>query len=433
MLIWSFTAFLFVAFIAWLCYLYPLGADEYSLYPRHALDIIQGFFLACLTNSPRIGIIPARIVLFISDYAFAVINPLIQLALALLSFYAVFLRLPNFKTLKDYPVFLLILILNTFAVAQPDNNIFWIGGASNYGWPLLLFLPFVIIIRIYLRDGKDFPPSLNKTPTPLFLAAFMLGMAGETLGPASLILIILTSLYLKLNGKNIPRFLKISAAGVGAGLVVFFSSPGLYFRVNMEQYEYFRHLPLTAKIITHASFLLKACAANFFLFPITALILLFHYLRNKSLDKILFPAALLLLALAMACALALAPIVNLRPFYPATYIIIIAFVYSLTLLKIPLRFIMYPFLIFAVIITPLFAAPFFALNKQQEIRKYILRQAEDKGQKEVFLLHFIVPKGPYDNLSVYFYDAPVTLRNKYLFATQPADRPIQGQKHIKQF
>ena len=130
LLIWSFTAFLFVAFIAWLCYLYPLGADEYSLYPRHALDIIQGFFLACLTNSPRIGIIPARIVLFISDYAFAVINPLVQLALALLSFYAVFLRLPNFKTLKDYPAFLLILILNTFAVAQPDNNIFWIGGAS---------------------------------------------------------------------------------------------------------------------------------------------------------------------------------------------------------------------------------------------------------------------------------------------------------------
>lgn len=432
-LIWAVSIVFFLCFCAALCLLYPLGADEYSYYPHHAEDILQGFLFSYLTNSPRIGIIPARILLYLPDGAFALINPLLQFAVSGLCFYAVFLKWPDFKSLKDYPAFLLILILNVFAVAQPDNNLFWIGGASNYVWPFLLFLPLLIMIRIYSMSGKEIFPRFKYSPLCLFLLAFMLGMSGETLGPVSLILVLLSAAYAKITGKDIPSFIKIAAAGIAAGLAVFFSAPGLYFRLDMEQYDYFKQLPIASKFLNHIPHALKACAANFFLFPITLAILICHYLKQKDFKPLLFPAVMLFLALAAACALALAPIKNLRPFYPATLMTIIAFAYTLTLTKIPLRFITYVFLIFAIIITPLFAAPFVALHKQETLRQAIIGQALKSKRSEVFLNYFMVPKGPYDNLSIYFYDEPVSVRNKYGITTQPADKMPRGQSHIRQF
>ena len=431
--IWALTAVIFFCFCAALCLLYPLGGDEYAYYPNKAADILQGFFLSALTVTPRIGIIPARIVLYISDYAFALINPLIQLALALLCFYTIFLKWPNFNKMQDYPAFVLILILNVFAVAQPDNNVFWIGGASNYAWPFLLFLPLVIMLRIYFLKGKEIFPRFKYSSLCLFLLAFMLGMAGETLGPVSFILITLSALYAKIKSGEIPRFIKISAAGIFVGLICFFSAPGLYFRLNMEQYKYFGQISIVSKFLNHIPNALKACAANFFLFPISLAILGYLYVKNRTFKPLAFPCIMLFLAFCAACALALAPIKNLRPFYPATLLTITAFVYCLTLTRVPLRFITYAFAIFAVIITPLFAAPFTALHRQETLRKTILENAIKRNREEVFLNHFIVPKGPYDNLSIYFYDDPVTPRNKYKIVTQPADKMPQGQSHIRQF
>lgn len=432
-LIWIITILSFLGFCAALCLLYPLGADEYSYYPRYPADILQGFLLSYLTNSPRIGIIPARIALYLSEYTFAIINPFIQLSITALCFYAVFLKWPSFNDLKDYPAFLLFLILNVFAVAQPDNNVFWIGGASNYVWPFMLFLPLVIMIRVYFLKGKEIFPRFKYSSLCLFSLACMLGMAGETIGPISLILVLASALYAKISYKHIPAFLKITAAGITAGLAVFFSAPGLYFRLNMEQYDAFREISAAAKFINHIPKAAQVCAANFFLFPIALAILLCHYLKNRNFKPLIFPAAMLILALASASALALAPIKNLRPFYPATLLTIIAFVYALSLTKIPLRFATCFFLIFAIIITPLFAAPFAALHRQETLRKTILENALRKNQTEVFLNYFIVPKGPYDNLSIYFYDEPVSVRNKYGIITQPADKMPQGQSHIKQF
>lgn len=441
--VWALSAFIYIVFIFTFCHLYPLGGDDYWFYPLKWGDITEGYILCYLIIGSRIGILPARFVLFFGKEVFNIVTPVLYLLLVGLSFYAVFLRKPDFKTLKDLPAFLLLMLLAVFAVAQPDNNIFWIGGVSNYSWPFLLLIPFFIAGRFLLK-GSDMPLfSKRYAPFFVFLWGFCLGTAGETLGPVSLMFALALIIYLKLVKRTLPKWLKIIIGGMIAGLVFLFTSPGLVWRSSLPSYDYFYELGLFGKIFRHLPFMVKACAANFFLFPISVTILGLCFFKNGIKGKLLeesyfFTVLMLVLSLASASALALAPIANLRPFYPATVLSIIAFMSALDLLRKTFnldlyRYCFYIVFIFTVVILPLYLPPFITLHNQELMRQKIIKDAVAAQKEEVYLLHFITTKGPYDNLTVYFYDYPIGVRSKYSIVTQPADQHVEGQNYIKQY
>lgn len=65
---------------------------------------------------------------------------------------------------------LLIAVLSVFAVAQPDNTLFWIGGACNYSWS---FLPF-LWITAWLRLEYKSKGALDLSRKGIFFCLFRL-------------------------------------------------------------------------------------------------------------------------------------------------------------------------------------------------------------------------------------------------------------------
>ena len=129
--IWGLFFFTYVLFIFILSYLYPYGADEYILRRQTLWGALEQYFFSYGVENARIGLIANNIILYLGKWSFLILNPIVQ-TIWILSFFAlVYLRLPDFKKLSDFPAVLLIALLSVFAVAQPDNTLFWIGGACN--------------------------------------------------------------------------------------------------------------------------------------------------------------------------------------------------------------------------------------------------------------------------------------------------------------
>lgn len=419
--------------------LYPLGGDEYFFMPKTLGDIISNYFVSYLSISPRIGLILNNIILFLGKGAFCLINPLIQLTLNLLLFFAVFLKCPDFKTLKDLFPFSLILILTSFACAQPDNTLFWIGGVSNYSFPIIPFLLFLILIRFLLIGKTEIINRIPHITILSFILFFILGMSSEILGPMSLILLMYLFLYCKKSG-TLPTWRTYALFGIITGITIFFLAPGSYKRVDTPIYAYFRKLPLYLKILNHIPLMLKAYLQQWCLFPLSILILLFYYAKHKTMSNKDFNFAIIMIISSLLCAsaLAFAPLKNQRPFYQSSILSIIAFMTSLKILadiygRDIFRFTFYMAFIFCAVIFPLFAIPFFDLHYKDIQRQQILKEAQKRNIDIVYITPFNSVKGPYDNLTIYFYDSPSNLQKVYNIEIYSTENRPKDQLHIRQY
>ena len=431
------TAYLF--FIMSFSALYPLGGDEYFFMPKTLGDIISNYFTSYLSITPRIGLILNNTILFFGKWFFCLINPLIQLTLNLLLFFAVFLRCPNFKTLKDLFHFSLILILTSFACAQPDNTLFWIGGVSNYSFSIIPFLFFLILIRFFLIGKNEIINRIPHISILSFVLFFILGMSSEVLGPMSFILLVYLFLYCKMTS-ILPAWWKYALFGIITGITIFFLAPGSYARLNTPIYAYFRKLPLYIKILNHIPIMLKAYLQQWCLFPLSIFILLFCAAKHKTLSNKDFNFAIIMIISSLLCAsaLAFAPLKNQRPFYQSSILSIIAFMTSLKILadiygRYIFRFTFYTAFIFCAVIFPLFAIPFFDLHYKDTQRQQILQKAQKRNIDTVYITPFNSVKGPYDNLTIYFYDLPSNLKKVYNIEIYSTENRPKDQLHIRQY
>ena len=411
--IWGLFFFTYVLFIFILSYLYPYGADEYILRRQTLWGALEQYFFSYGVENARIGLIANNIILYLGKWSFLILNPIVQ-TIWILSFFAlVHLRLPDFKKLSDFPAVLLIALLSVFAVAQPDNTLFWIGGACNYSWSALPFLWILTWLRLEYKAKGNLNLS-KKAIAGLFFIALALGMSSENSGPLTMGLIVCFAAGFYMAGLKLKKHFWLIALGLALGIGLLFGAPAMWNRLNTDIFDYFNNSSLRDKLLWHISHIHFYIKAMFLIPVITFIALLICALdkdkpaRFKN-ENYILAVIFFICSWILACVLFAVPFITGRCFYTASVAALISFVFTLIYLQEAYKFQAVKYcsmlaLACAIAFTPVFAYPYLNLHRQDKARQNDIAQAKGRGSKTVFLMPYKYIKGPNDNLTIMFYD-----------------------------
>lgn len=417
-LIWALLCASYLAFIALFSFLYPYGGDEYAMTPANLGGAVTIFLTSYLVRNPRIGLLFNNIILLCGKWLFVVLNPLVQLALILSLFFLVYMRLPDFKTRKDIYPFALIMLLSVFAVAVPDNTLFWIGGACNYSWMFLVFILFLCLLRFAAEKGIKV--KLNfALKLVLFFGGIVGGMSSENASPMLLIIFAAFFVYSRFKKIKTGEWFYVPFAGIILGLILLFGAPGSYYRFKTLPLEYIKNATLWQKIFWHLPRLNGFFKAALFLPLITPVILAGQALINRTKilkDKdFIYACAALAISYVLALVLFAVPLLLNRVFYGATVMALLAFIFTLKHLQNQYKTNLFKYVFIAsfcaaAAISPLFTVPYTDLYLKDAQRLRVIEQAKQAGKTEVFIPPVFTIKGPTENLSLNYYDF-VSLNN----------------------
>ncbi|MDD6173861.1 MAG: DUF6056 family protein [Elusimicrobiaceae bacterium] len=410
---WGLLFIVYIFFIFACSYLYPYGADEYILKQDNIIDALRYYGLSYMMENARIGLIANNIILYLGKWSFLLLNPIMQTIWVLSFFFLIYLRKPDFKTLKDFPAVLLIAVLSVFAVAQPDNTLFWIGGACNYSWSFLPFLWIMSWLRLEYKSKGALDLS-RKSVLLLFIAAFALGMGSENASPLSIGLIVCFAAAAPFLKIKLRAHFYIIVFGLILGLAALFGAPAMWNRLNSDIFDYFTNSTLREKLLWHIShihFYIKA------VFMIPAL--LFLPLLVCALDKdkpLVFKNENYMLSLIfflsswlLAFVLFAVPFITGRCFYTASASALISFMFMLEYLRETYKFKIVKYasmlaLAAALAFTPGFIYPYIHLHRQDTQRLAAIEKAQSQNKKRIFIMPYKYLKGPNNNLTIMFYD-----------------------------
>ena len=406
---------LYALFIFIFSYLYPYGADEYFYMHRckDFADVFTTYFYSYNHNNPRIGLILNNIVLLNGKWLFLILNPLMQLAAVFSVFILIYGKTPDMKTLKNLPSFILIAIMSVFFVAQPDNTLFWIGGACNYSWSVLPFLWLLILLkRIY--ETKTVPAFSGLSAAALFFGALALGMSNENNSLAAVLILICFIFWCLKTKIKITAPIYIILLGAAAGAVILFAAPGSYNRAAHPLLSFFGEASLLQKAIWHYPKIHDLILKLFFIPLIIPFFLAFELYdsKGKALKNNFFFSSVFtfLTACFLAAALAGAPILgNARAFYSASVMLIVSFVcmleYFENTYKIKLiRCVSALAVIFFIFIMPFFSLQYIHLHKAERERTAYLQKIKVQGKEKAFLAFSQAADMPLKNLKISYYD-----------------------------
>ena len=411
-ILWGALCAAYCAFIFIFSYLYPYGGDEYTLTAPTFGDAIAIFLTSYLVRNPRIGLLFNNIILWSGKWLFLILNPLVQLALIFAIFFLVYLRLPDFKSRKDFYPFALIMLMSVFCAAVPDNTLFWIGGACNYSWMFLVFVLFLCLLRFAAEKGINF--NINfPFKLLMFFGGIVVGMSSENNSPMLLILFCVFWLYARYKKIQISSWFYVALAGIICGLALLFGAPGSYYRLKTLPLEYVKTAGLWQKVFWHLPRLNAFFADTLFILPLTALGLGFAAWtdrKNILQDKdFILSSFFVAVSITLAAVLFAVPLLLNRVFYSASLTAVIAFIFMLKYFGAknnanyfkPL-FLLAFCAVFALM--PLFSVPYFDLYQKDAQRLRYIQAAKQAGKTMIFMPPVSPLKGPSGNLSINYYD-----------------------------
>ena len=438
-IIWGLFFIIYIAFIVFFSYLYPLTKDEILGYKITTFPLAwKAVKLTYQYNTLRFGPFLGTFLLVGGKPFFVLANPFMQIISLLSIFYFIYLRLPSLKDLKDFPAFLVLTLFCTFFIAKPDNTIFWIGGAATYSWPFIVFILFLIYLRKYYKAAS------KQTPIWLlpvyFIFGFSVGWLHENTSPMALCIIFTFGAWFiykkrKLNGSFGSLFI-----GIVAGLLFYFTSPGLHTRLSIPELQEFLNAPLYMKLFWHIKNMDDLFGA-FLYIPVFIPFLLFYrwsalkndFFRNEDL---VLSSLCYVCAFVLAMVLCMAPLVPERAFYSASVMFVCSFFF---LLKdfIPLcefdlmKALAVILTVWILMIMPIFYTSYKYLYDAYNDRQKQIEQAYKKGQKRIYLemihnLHTFP-----DNLATLHYD-PIGYYHTYehyLGLTIDSDIPVEERRN----
>lgn len=413
-LAWSAAIAGYLLFILIFSALRPYGMDEFRNNYSSVKDIFAGFLSAYMTENTRIGALVNNVLLYWGKWSFLVLNPLVQLLIVFQLYGLIFLRLPDFKTLKDFLPFALIILASVFASAQPDNTIFWMNGACSYSWLMPCFLLLLILLRLHLEKNLILPNKLW-IKAGIFAAAFFTGMSNENNAPMAFCIFILFGLYCLYKKIKPPFWYYWALAGIAAGLAALFGAPGLYKRLDYWVFEDFRQSSMLKKMFMHASKMNDFFKISFFIPIINILGLVLcaadgdkpaPVLKNKN---FLYSFFFWGVSFTLAFVLFNAPAISLRVFYSASLLALVAFIFFIEYLREVYKFKLYKYIFaasLALVVTalPRFTVPYINLYQQNIAREAQIKHAKQQGKTFIYCQKFTVMKGPTENLEIEYYD-----------------------------
>ena len=421
---WGLFFVIYIAFIAFFSYLYPLTKDEILAHKVTTWPLAwKAVKLTYQYNTLRLGPFLGSFLLVGGKSFFIFANPFVQIASVLSIFYFIYLRLPSLKDLKDFPAFILLTVLCTFFIAKPDNTIFWIGGAATYSWPFIVFMIFLIYLRKYYISATKATP-LWLIPL-YFILGFSVGWLHENTSPMAFCIIVAFGAWLvykkrKLNGSFWGVFI-----GIIAGLLFYFTSPGLHMRLSIPELQEFLNAPLYMKLFWHIKNMDELFAAFLYISVFIPFLLLYRWsnLRKDFLknENLVLSSLCYVCAFVLAMVLCMAPLVPERAFYSASVMFVCSF-FFLVMDFIPLcefdliKALAFLFSLWIIMIMPIFYNSYKYLYDAYQNRQKQIEYAYKTGQKRIYLemihnLHTFP-----DNLATLHYD-PIgyyTTYEKYL-------------------
>jgi len=412
--LWAALIAAYAAFIFIFTWLWPYGMDEIRYMPQSFGDVFNSYLFGYLNENSRIGLLINDFFLYLGKPAFIFCNTIIQTLIPIALYYLVFLRLPDFKTRKDFFAFVFTTFCCIFAVAEPDNTLFWIGGACNYSWVFLAFLVFMIFLRLHIEGKKILSPGKLINSAAL-LGGIILGMSNENNGPMAFGICLLFFIYCLWKKMKIPSWSYFVCAGIILGLTALFCAPGPYKRLNYWAFENFRHASASDKMFMHLS-RMNDFAALCLLMPVLTPLGLFicaidsdkpaPVLKNKN-----FIYSLLLWGINFTLAFVLfnAPSTAMRVFYSASLFAAAAFIFFVEYIKEIYGIRLYKYLcaaaaVFVLFTLPRFSIPYINLYRQNSARNAQIEQAKKENKKVFYAQKFYVLEGPTKNLSIEYYD-----------------------------
>ncbi len=408
---WVIAAGCYCFFIALLSYWYPYTIDETRYTPKTFAAIFSIFHFAYTHITPRLFSLLGNVILYLGKWSFVLFNPLVQLLNVFSIFYLIYLRRPDLSSLKDLSAVVLIMLLSVFAVAQPDNTLFWIGGAVNYSWSLLPFLLALIFIKGTALGAFDFKDT-RPLRTALFAGGIILGMCGETIGPASFILFAGTLVYMQKRRLKIPPYFYFVAGGLTLGLALMFLAPANAANMNTLYYQTYAQASFAQKLFWFLGEINDFIAANLFI-PLVVLSGVIAVLRNRGLSELknrefIFIIIGLILSAALLGGLMFVPHPQ-RAFYSSTVISAVVFVMLLKYLRDRYCFDFIKVAVFVcalcfLFVLPAFMRPYYDLHKQDIQRRRVVARAKQAQQPSLTLKRYKAAKGPSENLSIDFND-----------------------------
>lgn len=412
---WCTALGLYALFIFIFSYLYPYGADEYQ-YAHNNFNLLTAFKAyaeSYVTNNPRIGFLIYSVLLALGRWSFLLLNPLLQLTLVLSVFGLIYMRAPDFKTLKDLPAFILISVMSVLFIAKPDNTLFWPGGACNYSWAVIPFIWLMIFLK-YIYENRRVPEVSKAGYLLIVFTAFILGMTNENNAPAALLTLCVFTLFCFKAKIKITAPLKIIFPALLAGMAVMFLAPGSYKRMDISLISFFKQAPLLTKIIWHIPKMHDITVSMLLLPVFIPLVMFIEVLAKKTQafknNDFIYAALSWALAFILASVLCMAPIMRTtRPFYSASVMVMISFIFLLkyfdAVYKTKLiRCAAWLSAVVFALMLPLFAQPYISLYKQDKIRARYIEKAKAEGADKLYLNLYIPTGGPCSNLQLLYYD-----------------------------
>lgn len=228
-------ALLYVALLSWWS---PLTSDTY----HHALTGMEHRFSFILvwercvdsymTWNPRIGEYLAFAVATAGKWLFLLVNPFVQVGIALMMFYLAAGRRVNPRSWADVRLFGLGLLLLFTCTARPGVTIYWLSGATNYSWAAALWLGFLCLYRSLLEPSGVTNSTRWRWAGALVLG-FLAGMTNENNIPGTWLLLGSLFVVVRLGRKQkLPLWFYAGLAAQVAGSLCMLTAPGVAARMN---------------------------------------------------------------------------------------------------------------------------------------------------------------------------------------------------------
>ena len=369
----------------------PLMSDDFLFNPTTPYtlgDLLKEEYKNYMTWNGRsvVQFIMHTFLLF-PKWIFNIMN---SLCFMLLSF-LIYWNITN-KQHYDFIIYTLItLMLWQFGISF-DQTILWLSGACNYLWGTVIILSFVTFIRYKIKH-VEFIKHEKILTLGIFFFGILAGWCNENTSGGGLLLSLFFILtYFHKNGSLKPWMIT-GILGMITGLLFMIMAPGNSVRSALNQAEE-SHEGILGLV---GRFLKINEAIEQHLFPMLIVIILlmvYLFLKTKSINDLVTPLVFILAALATSYVLILTPQPMARAYFGAGIFVTIAFIQMIA--DIPkedlyLNVIKYGGIIIFVIFM------FFSYCENGSNLVRILREVNEREeyilvQKEQGNLNLIVPK-----------------------------------------
>ena len=232
-------ALLYVALVSWWS---PFTSDTYhhaltGMEHRFSFSLVWERCAASYMNwNPRIGEYLAFAVATAGKWLFILLNPPVQVGIALMMFYMATGRRVDPRSWPDVRLFGLGLLLLFTCTARPGVTIYWLSGSTNYSWAAALWLGFLCLYRGLLEqrgnEGERGKNGWGRWAAVLVLG-FLAAMTNENNIPGTWLLLGALFVFIRLvRKKKLPLWFYGGLAAQVAGSLCMLLAPGVSARMQ---------------------------------------------------------------------------------------------------------------------------------------------------------------------------------------------------------